>query len=134
MEAEQNPQTVTSEVAKRSELGTKIEIDAKNAIIRSLREEKKKMFCKIRELADKVDLHQDELTDLKELFITVNKENDIKANKVKKLEVKVEALRSLSLVNRDVNTEMDAFGELVDEIEKDVLDENENHKIASNNE
>ena len=106
MEAEQNPQTVTSEVAKRSELGTKIEIDAKNAIIRSLREEKMKMVCKIQELADKVDLHQDELTDLKELFMTVNKENDIKANKVKKLEATVEALRS-PLVNRDVNTEME---------------------------
>lgn len=74
--------TAQVEISPEARAKNNVEMEAKNAEIRSLRETNEKMVLEIRELTDKVDLNEDELTDLREQFMAVDKENEMKSNEV----------------------------------------------------
>jgi len=122
------------------------EREAKDAEVQRLAELNSKLNEANRELKDKVDLHEDELTDLREQFVAIEKENEAKGKKVKCLEITVETLQANTAQLAAGEEALQKVKQLEEKIEKDKVDAmalqkrnqdaigNKNQKIATLNE
>jgi len=112
------------------------ELESKEVEIQSLKETNAKLIENGRELKDKLDLHEDELTDLREQFVAMEKESEAKSKMIESLEKKAGGM---------ADTQM-RVKQLEEKIEKDKVDAqalqkrnqdaigNKNQKIATLNE
>ena len=128
------------------QLRSTAELEAKEVEIQTLRETNAKLIESGRELKDKLDLHEDELTDLREQFGAVEKENELKTNKVKSLEAMIESLEKKVGESSGAEEAVLRVKQLEEKIEKDKVDAqalqkrnqdaigNKNQKIATLNE
>ena len=128
------------------QLRSTAELESKEVEIQSLKETNAKLIESGRELKDKLDLHEDELTDLREQFVAMEKESEAKRNKVKSLESMIESLEKKVGDSGGLEEAQMRVKQLEEKIEKDKVDAqalqkrnqdaigNKNQKIATLNE
>lgn len=128
------------------QLRSTAELESKEVEIQSLKETNAKLIESGRELKDKLDLHEDELTDLREQFVAMEKESEAKSSKVKALESLIESLEKKVGESGGAEEAQMRVKQLEEKIEKDKVDAqalqkrnqdaigNKNQKIATLNE